>query len=176
MVKKSTSLFLLILILGTCFINLPLFAEGRDLISLDPVYWQGTGIITKNALLEKNGIKALLWIPKEKGHFLKTKKVPNDWSPYNQIEIDIYSPKATGSWINILIADQNNHLASTFLEVGWTGWNSIKLSYNQLFGSFSSMDMDWKKINYLAFESHTSALLNIDETELSIRSILLSQI
>jgi len=177
MVKKSISLLLLVFVVICTLFNLPQVAQGRDLsIPLDPVYWEGTGIISKNTSMEKNGIKALLWIPREKGHFLKTKKVPINWSYYNQIEMEIYSKKKTGSWINILVADHNNHLSSSFLEVDWTGWKTIQLSFNQLFASFSSQDMDWKNIAYMAFESHTSALLNIDETELSLSKILLTQI
>jgi hypothetical protein len=177
MANKSISLLLLFFILFSVLFNFPNLAEGREQsLSLEPVYWEGTGIIKKNTQLEKTGIKALLWIPQEKGHYLKTRKVPVDWSFFNQIELDLYSKKKTGAWINIILADHNNHLSSSYLEVDWVGWKKIELSFNQLFASFSSIEIDWKKMSYLAFESHHSALLNIDETELSIRNIQLKKI
>jgi hypothetical protein len=177
MLKKSISLFLIFLTFLCFLISVPLRVEGSEInLSLDPIFWEGNGIIKKNLSLEISPIKVLQWIPQAKGRFLRTRKVPLDWSAYNQIEFDIFSAKKTGSWINILVSDKYNHLSTSFLEVDWTGWKKVTLSFNKLFASFSSTDFDWKKINYLAFESHSSALLNIDETDLSISQIRLKKV
>lgn len=147
--------------------------EKSFTLSLDPVHWYGEGIIKQNQVLGKNGYKSLLWIPQKRGCYLKTKYVPINWSIYNRIELEIYSTKNTDSWINIIIADKHNQLANSFFLVNWKDWKTITFSFNQLFSSFSSFQLDFKNISYLAFESHSSALLNIDETELSIKKISL---
>jgi len=99
-----------------------------------------------------------------------------NWSSYNNLKLDIHSLKNTGSWINLIISDASNAMSCTYIEVNWTGWKRFEFDYNRLFSAFnSSMDMDWNHISYFAFESHPTAYLNIDKTQLCIGSLTLEK-
>lgn len=62
--------------------------------------------------------------------------VPNDWTGYNKIYMDIYSVKATGATIKALIMNPDTSSGISYLHkdfvVDWEGWKRVTLSISDM--------------------------------------------
>ena len=174
MLRKPTISFLLLLLLLIHPLFLPkvFSTQSGYVLPLGLSNWKGTGNIESKP--EKNNEKQsiLLWQPLHQSAYLKSTSIPTDWHFYDEIEITLQSNKATRSWINILLCDKKNAVASTYIEIDFTGEKVFHLSTKGQFPSFSrSNTVDWNQMAFFAFESHSIANLGIDELQLTIKKI-----
>lgn len=174
MLRKSfLSVILLIVIVWYPFAAYPIFSvQPMYTIPLGIANWSGTGQILSKPAKHHHNEPVLSWQPQKPSAYLKSTAIPKDWESYNQVTVTLSSNKATQSWINILICDNKNVVAHTFVEIDFQGEKTFIFSLKNQFPSFSRTNtLDWKHIAFFAFESHSIAHLDIEDLVLTIERI-----
>ena len=96
--------------------------------------------------------------------------VPSDWSEFKQIQLKIYSEKATGASIMLVIYCPNNaegvpYFNYTF-KLNWEGWNTVKINLTDFAVVRSA---SWKDILSIRFVAHGNwSLIGNPESDIYI--------
>ncbi|RLQ96128.1 heparinase II/III domain-containing protein [Falsibacillus albus] len=119
----------------------------------DPGKWTSLTASTEHV---KSGTYSGKWEGIDKKKVVQSKSIPSDWSKYDYLSVWVYSEKATGTSIYIILNSDNPategldyYLAS--FNVDWVGWKQIKIPRSSF--APSRQPLGWDHISDMKFHS-----------------------
>lgn len=141
--------FLLALALICCTATAEIILSNCD----DLAAWKGGKLETA---LVKEGAAAIRWTPSENPEIACT-AIPHDWSSANCLAFWLYSAKATGSRLTLVLSSEDPtkdgmDYYSCSITVNWEGWRRVLLPFGDI-GAVRS-PVGWNKID--SFRLHAA--------------------
>jgi len=138
--------------------------------------WEG---VTRSTEQAKSGEGSGKWSDLERHPFIRTVRIPADWTEWDVLEFSLYSEKANGQPLLILLYSNNPETDKVDsydhrLTVNWKGWKQVSLRKPEFFAV--RQPLGWQRIDNMTIAGSGWGLATKPDTVLYIDDVRLRRL